>query len=83
MSRFLSNLKFDAVPADIPLCDGMKLNEFGVDATIMETPGHTPGSVSVFLPDGDAIVGDLLMGGIMGGAYLASKPNFHYFADNL
>ncbi|MEO1619043.1 MAG: MBL fold metallo-hydrolase [Planctomycetota bacterium] len=83
MSRFLSNAKFDAVPADIPLYDGMSLDEFGIEATIMETPGHTPGSVSVLFPDGDAIVGDILMGGIMGGALLSSKPNFHYFADNI
>ncbi len=83
MARFFSNGKFDAVAANHPVCDGMSLDEFGVNATVLATPGHTPGSVSVLLPSGDAIIGDLLMGGIMGGAFLATRPNFHYFADNI
>jgi hypothetical protein len=35
------------------------------------------------MDSGDAIVGDMLMGGYAGGAVLPSRPNFHYFADDL
>jgi hydroxyacylglutathione hydrolase len=42
------------------------LHEFGVDGKIIETPGHTEGSISVLLDDGSAFVGDLIMGGMFG-----------------
>ena len=47
----------------------------------MHTPGHTPGSISVLLPNGDVLAGDLVIGGIsfLGGiARLghARKPPF-------
>jgi hypothetical protein len=35
------------------------------------------------LDSGDAIIGDVIMGGYMGGAVLASKPNYHYFAEDI
>jgi glyoxylase-like metal-dependent hydrolase (beta-lactamase superfamily II) len=39
------------------------LRDYGVDAVVVPTPGHTRGSLSVFTADGDALVGDLLGGG--------------------
>ncbi|NLE77177.1 MAG: MBL fold metallo-hydrolase [Chloroflexi bacterium] len=39
---------------------------YGVEATVLPTPGHTAGALSLLLPDGQAIVGDLVMGGLMG-----------------
>jgi len=36
------------------------LSDFGVQARIMPTPGHTPGSVSVLTDDGDLVAGDLV-----------------------
>jgi hydroxyacylglutathione hydrolase len=50
---------------NIILEDDTNLQEFGVEGSIISTPGHTPGSVSVVLDGGDAIVGDLLMGGLV------------------
>jgi glyoxylase-like metal-dependent hydrolase (beta-lactamase superfamily II) len=47
----------------------------------VHTPGHTIGSASVVLPTGDAIIGDLLMGGWFGGRVFASHPTRHYFAE--
>lgn len=41
------------------------LAPYGVDGVMVKTPGHTPGSVSVLLSDGQAIVGDLLAGGFL------------------
>lgn len=37
----------------------MFLEEFGVNGSIVPTPGHTKGSMSIVLPTGEAFVGDL------------------------
>lgn len=80
MSKFFSHSKFNSVTSDISVYDGMSLREFGCDATVIETPGHTPGSVSIVTRAGDAIIGDVIMGGIMGGVLFSTRPNYHYFA---
>ena len=47
------------------MIDGVfDLREYGVIGEILPTPGHTPGSLSVVLEGGEAIVGDLVMGGL-------------------
>lgn len=56
-----------ALPGAKPvlLIDGVfDLGEYGVAGEILPTPGHTPGSLSVVLKGGEAIVGDLVMGGL-------------------
>lgn len=40
--------------------DGQSLREFDLDATILHTPGHTRGSISILTAAGDLIVGDTL-----------------------
>ncbi|MFP4417989.1 MAG: MBL fold metallo-hydrolase [Chitinivibrionales bacterium] len=40
------------------------LNSYGIDGSIIRTPGHTAGSLSVLLRTGDACVGDLLANGL-------------------
>jgi glyoxylase-like metal-dependent hydrolase (beta-lactamase superfamily II) len=59
------------------------LHEFGVAARILLTPGHTAGSISVLTDAGDALIGDLLMGGYFGGWLLPHRPGLHYFADDV
>jgi glyoxylase-like metal-dependent hydrolase (beta-lactamase superfamily II) len=55
-----------------------RLDEHGVDARIIHTPGHTPGSVSVLLDQGDLIAGDMLTGGFLGLLqHRPSNPPFH------
>ena len=64
----------DRAPAfepDISLESAYRLDEFGVAGWVIPTPGHTPGSVSVLLDSGEAIVGDMVMGRLMG---LIRKP---------
>jgi hydroxyacylglutathione hydrolase len=61
----------------------MDLAEFGVDARAIFTPGHTGGSISVLTSAGEAIVGDLIMGGYLGGWLRPRRPGLHYFAEDL
>ncbi len=60
------------------------LTAFGLEgATLLHTPGHTPGSMSVLLPDGQAIAGDLAASGILlGGIALRSRPKQPPFEED-
>lgn len=51
--------KFVPVKPDIVLTQETSLEQFGVNGSIVPTPGHTEGSISVVLPTGKAFVGDL------------------------
>ncbi len=48
------------------------LLEYGVEARWVRTPGHSEGSISILLPDGVAIVGDLVVGRFGSGSRPAS-----------
>ena len=54
-----------AFEPDIVFEDEFRLDEYGVAGRVIPTPGHTPGSVSVLLNSGDAIVGDMVTGGFL------------------
>ncbi|MGW2376547.1 MBL fold metallo-hydrolase [Kitasatospora sp. NPDC001683] len=56
------------------------LEDFGVAARIMPTPGHTAGSVSVLTDDGDLVAGDLVAGSFMG--LIPGKPANPPFHDD-
>ncbi len=77
------NKPFPPVAPGLLVDESFDLGEYGIEARILHTPGHTPGSISLILPDGTAIVGDVMMGGYMGGNLFGSRPNYHYFADDL
>ena len=49
---------------------------------VIETPGHTPGSVSVVLDGGEAIVGDVLAGGYLGFKVMPRSPRYHLYAED-
>jgi glyoxylase-like metal-dependent hydrolase (beta-lactamase superfamily II) len=46
--------------ADIFLADGASLAEFGLEACIYNTPGHSTGSICILTAEGDLFAGDLL-----------------------
>jgi hydroxyacylglutathione hydrolase len=50
---------YDRFKPDVLLADGQSLAEYGCDATILYTPGHSKGSISVLTPEGELICGDL------------------------
>jgi hydroxyacylglutathione hydrolase len=58
------------------------LSQFGLNATLHHTPGHSEGSISIALDSGDIIIGDILMGGMMGGAFFPAQPGYHYFIED-
>lgn len=62
---------------DIVIGDSLDLRPFGVDGTVVPTPGHTPGSVSIFLANGEALVGDLIFPSIP-----SEKPCLPFWADD-
>ena len=75
--------QFPAVEPELEIEEGYSLQEFGISARVVHTPGHTPGSISLLFEDGRAIAGDLMMGGGLGGLYRAAEPGYHYFAEDL
>jgi hydroxyacylglutathione hydrolase len=65
---------------DIRLHDGLfPLAPYGIPGKIIHTPGHSPGSVSVLLDSGDALVGDMAMGSSPFGL----GPGVPMFAEDL
>jgi hydroxyacylglutathione hydrolase len=53
------NRKEQCTP-DILLNDGASLQEYGMDALALNTPGHSSGSLCFLTPSGDLFCGDLL-----------------------
>ena len=74
---------YPPVEPDLLIEDEIDLTAFGVEARILFTPGHTPGSLSVRTADAQIIVGDLLMGGWFGGWLFPTRPGLHYYVDDL
>lgn len=60
------------------------LSDYGINGNVVHTPGHTPGSLSVILDNGDAIIMDLASSGILlGGIAFNSRMKHPPFHDNL
>lgn len=69
---------WEPVQPDIVIDGEMDLKEFRIDGTVIPTPGHTAGSVSVLLGSGEALVGDLVVGGMIN----HGKPSHSLFAED-
>ena len=80
-SLFIRTDKFvsKSLKVDIVFDDEVDLREFGINGRIIHTPGHTEGSVSLILSGGEAIVGDLLMGGIL----FRGVPRYPLFVSDI
>jgi glyoxylase-like metal-dependent hydrolase (beta-lactamase superfamily II) len=65
LSLFESMIKFPPSTVDIVLGnDEMSLEEYGIQGTVIPTPGHSEGSVALLLDTGEAFVGDMAMNGL-------------------
>jgi hydroxyacylglutathione hydrolase len=60
--RVLSLANYPPVTPDITLEESLDLNPLGVNAYLLHTPGHSPGSASVIVNHEIALVGDTLFG---------------------
>jgi hydroxyacylglutathione hydrolase len=69
---------WEPVQPDITIDGEMDLEEFGVDGEVIPTPGHTAGSLSVLLGSGEALAGDLVVGGMIN----HGKPSHSLFAED-
>ncbi len=72
-------LKTKGTIPHLHLEEGMLLEEFGLNAKVIHTPGHTQGSISILLEDGSAFTGDL----IMGKTVINDEPSLGAFAEDL
>ena len=52
--------KADQFEADVRLGDGFDLSSFGLDAEVIDLPGHSAGSIGILTAEGDLFCGDLL-----------------------
>jgi glyoxylase-like metal-dependent hydrolase (beta-lactamase superfamily II) len=68
---------YPSADPDVVLNGSFDLAPYGVDGTIIPTPGHTAGSVSVVLSGGDVLAGDLIFPQIPSG-----KPGLPFWAEN-
>ena len=59
--------------------EGLALGEYGIPGRVVHTPGHTPGSVSVLLENGDAFVGCMTHNG----PPFRLSPGLPIFAEDL
>ena len=73
---FPANCTFEP---DILLAGDGDLSQYGLDARVLHTPGHTPGSLSVLLASGEVIVGDAIMPAFP----RLSKPSYPIYADDM
>ncbi|MFO7668063.1 MAG: MBL fold metallo-hydrolase [Bacteroidales bacterium] len=56
-----NQMSFPLVKADLVVGDrDYSLAEYGIEGSIVYTPGHTPGSISVLLDSGEAFIGCLI-----------------------
>lgn len=54
--------RYPGVSVDIPVSEPIGLEDYGYDAFVMPTPGHSEGSLSIVVDDEIALVGDTLYG---------------------
>ncbi len=74
---------FPAFKSDIFIDEYTDLESFGIKGIIHSTKGHTNGSISLEFDNREAIIGDVMMGGYMGGEFFPYLPDYHYFADDI
>jgi hydroxyacylglutathione hydrolase len=70
--------EFEPFEPDLVFRDGFSLEPHGIKGKVLATPGHTPGSASVVLASGEAIIGDVLRGSLI----WPNKSRHHWFCND-
>ena len=79
LKQFFINPHFEAFTPDLTVESELRLDRWGVAGRVFQMPGHTPGSLVVELDDGRTFVGDMVLGGYLGGAIRPTRAGEHYF----
>ncbi|MDD3180578.1 MAG: MBL fold metallo-hydrolase [Opitutaceae bacterium] len=69
---------FEPFVPDLAFHDGFDLAPYGVRGRVLATPGHTPGSASVVLASGEALIGDVLRGSLV----VPNAARQHFFCGD-
>lgn len=84
LKQFAIDPTYESFKPDRAVEREMRLSEWEVAGRVFQMPGHTPGSLVVELDDGRCFVGDMILGGYLGGALMPQHAGEHYFhADRL
>jgi len=70
--------EFEAFEPDLLFHEGIALEPYGLRGRVVPTPGHTAGSVSVVLANGEALIGDVLRGSLV----WPNRAREHYFCND-
>ena len=70
--------EFEAFTPDLVFEESIALEPYGLRGRVLPTPGHTPGSVSLVLASGEALIGDVLRGSLV----WPNKARAHYFCND-
>ena len=70
--------EFEAFEPDLVFKEGIELEPYGLRGRVLPTPGHTPGSISIVLANGEALIGDVLRGSLV----WPNKARDHYFCND-
>jgi glyoxylase-like metal-dependent hydrolase (beta-lactamase superfamily II) len=76
--RPFMNEPYEAFEPDIVFRAQFPLEPYGVRGRVLPTPGHTPGSSSVVLASGEAIIGDVLRGSLV----WPNRATDHWFCND-
>ena len=79
LNRFSINPRFQSFEPDIVVKGELDLSAWGVPGKAVVMPGHTLGSLVVLLDGQQAVVGDIVLGGYLGGAIMPHRAGHHYF----
>lgn len=79
LKRFAIDPKYEAFKPDRVIEGVTRLDEWGIQGLVRPMPGHTPGSLVIELDDGRSFVGDMILGGYLGGTFMPQRPGEHYF----
>ena len=71
MAKNRRSEKVEGINPDIIIEDEFDLSGFGVKGKVIPTPGHTDGSVSIFLDSGKCICGDTIGASCMESLHMA------------
>jgi glyoxylase-like metal-dependent hydrolase (beta-lactamase superfamily II) len=80
---FPLDARYEPFSADIEVDTELDLSVYGLAGRALPMPGHTSGSLVVVLDDGRAFVGDMILGGWLGGALFPHRAGEHYFHQNV